>query len=96
MKFGFPLDFDKAYVANLSYSEVNHASANQILFDRSYYLIQSNIYSPFDSKPYGTSTHISPFMSWPKGANERHIIIDLSWRKEASVNTFTQNKSLYQ
>ena len=98
-KFGFPLDFNREHSTELSNSDGNHASANQYPEEVQCYLdteVENGaIYGPFEHKPYGASTHISPFMSRPKGANERRIIIDLSWPKEASVNTFTQSNSYF-
>ena len=48
------------------------------------------IYGPYTEPPYGDHTQISPFMSREKADSEnRRIIIDLSWLKGASINTFT-------
>ena len=50
---------------------------------------------PYDHPPYGSSSHVSPFMSRPKpDSNNRRVIIDLSWPKGASVNHFT-NINMY-
>ena len=48
------------------------------------------IFGPYADKPYGASSHVSPFMSREKNNSQnRHIIIDLSWPEEASINYFT-------
>ena len=48
------------------------------------------IYGPYADKPFGSLTHISPFITHYKPDTEkRRVIIDLSWPKNASVNHFT-------
>ena len=48
------------------------------------------IIGPFSEPPYRSATQVSTFMSWDKADSDaRHIIIDLSWPLESSINYFT-------
>ena len=95
LRFGFPLDFPGDARSQLISSEENHASAVNYPQDIEKYLDteikHSAIFGPYTAPPFGKSTQTSPFMSRPKpDSGSRHIIIDLSWPQQASVNYFTK------
>ena len=94
IKYGFPLDFPYCKESQLKDGEDNHASANKFPEHVNTYLeteLQHGaIAGPFLEPPYGTATHVSPFMSRNKADNDnRRIIIDLSWLLKNSINYFT-------
>ena len=93
LKFGFPMDF-KGKLSDLKNATSSHASALQFPEHVSMYLEDElghkAIYGPYDHKPFGELTHISPFITRKKtNSNKRRVIIDLSWPENASVNCFT-------
>ena len=95
LRYGFPMDFKGSHGDLISATE-SHASARLFPEHVSSYLqdeIQHKaIYGPFDSKPFGEATHVSPFITCTKQDSEkRRVIIDLSWPAGASVNYFTDS-----
>ena len=94
LRYGFPLDFPQDKETRLQSTEVSHASAIRYPTHVDAYInieIQHKaIFGPYADKPYGESSHVSPFMSREKNDSQnRRIIIDLSWPEEASINYFT-------
>ena len=92
LKYGFPLDFPRD--KELCSTETSHASAVNYPSHVDTYLRteldHKAIFGPYQDKPYGFHTHVSPFMSREKNdSDNRHIIIDLSWPENASINHFT-------
>ena len=50
------------------------------------------IYGPYKNKPFGVTTHISPFFTRTKQDSHKHrVIIDLCWSNGASVNHYTDS-----
>ena len=95
LRFGFPLDFPHDQEHNLQSTENNHASAVNFPDHVETYinteLAHKAIFGPYIDPPYGSQTHVSPFMSREKSdSNNRRIIIDLSWPDQASINYFTK------
>ena len=66
LKFGFPMDF-KGEISNLKNATSSHASARQFPEHVTMYLEDElrhkAIYGPFEHKPFGDLTHISPFIT---------------------------------
>ena len=94
IKFGFPLDFPHNLEHKLQYTGENHNSAVNFPEHVDTYLKTEQehqaIYGPYTEPPYGKYTQVSPYMSREKTDSEnRRIIIDLSWPRGASINTFT-------
>ena len=94
LKFGFPLDFPHDCENRLVSTEESHASATKFPAHVSEYInterAHKAIYGPYTEPPYGSATHVSPFMSREKpDSTNRRIIIDLSWPENASINHFT-------
>ena len=95
LRYGFPMDF-KGNSTDLENATVSHSSALQFPEHVTAYLkdeLHHNaMYGPFDSKPFGEFTHVSPFITRHKpDSNKRRVIIDLSWPDKASVNHFTSS-----
>ena len=95
LRYGFPMDF-KGNSTDLENATVSHSSALQFSEHVTAYLqdeLHHNaMYGPFDSKPFGEFTHVSPFITRHKpDSNKRRVIIDLSWPDKASVNHFTSS-----
>ena len=89
MEFGFPLDFN--WGSNLRCDYKNHSSATDNARDVEAYLTEKlqhgAIVDPFNKVPI-PHCHFSPFMTREKsGSQNRRVIVDLSWPKDASVNT---------
>ena len=94
IKYGFPLDFPYSKENCLKSGRDNHASATKFPTHVDKYLetelAHGAIIGPFSEPPYGSATHVSPFMSRDKADSDtRRIIIDLSWPLESSINYFT-------
>ena len=93
LRYGFPMNFI-GEISDLMCEEHAHKSAKQFPSHVEKYLEDEMqygaIYGPFEYKPFGSLTHISPFITRTKtGSHNRRVIVDLSWPHEASVNTFT-------
>ena len=90
LQFGFPLDFDKK--CKLSYTERrNHKGAREFPAFIDKYLKREcdamRIMGPFHNNPMSTLLVVSPMNTVPKdSADERRVIVDLSWPSGASVN----------
>ena len=88
IRFGFPLDFNRA--CNITNEPGNHKSAVDYPKDINAYIAEEKQYDaiigPFNENPiYGG--HSSPFMTRAKpNSDRRRVIIDLSWPLGASVN----------
>ena len=88
IRFGFPLDFNRA--CNITNESGNHKSAVDYPMDIDAYIAEEKQYDaiigPFNENPiYGG--HSSPFMTRAKpNSDRRRVIIDLSWPLGASVN----------
>ena len=83
-------------ITDLRNATSNHNSALQFLDHVTAYLSDElnhkAIYGPFDEKPFGYCTHISPFITRHKpDSQKRRVIIDSSWPDRASVNHFTSS-----
>ena len=82
LRYGFPMDFKGDHGDLVSTTE-SHDSAHLFSEHVSMYLqdeIQHKaIYGTFNSKPFGETTHTSPFITRTKqDSDERRVIIDLS------------------
>ena len=94
LRYGFPMDF-KGELSDLKNATLSHNSALQFPEHVTAYLNDElehkAIYGPFEDKPFGDKTHISPFITRHKpDSNKRRVIIDLSWPENASVNHYTR------
>ena len=88
LEFNFPLDFNRN--CPLRYEDLNHKSATDFPGHVDAYLTEEMGYrailGPFKSHPV-QDAHFSPFMTREKsGSDKRHVIVDLSWPRGASVN----------
>ena len=88
IKFGFPLDFNRACV--LGEYTGNHSSAIECPKDIEAYIEEELHYGallgPFEENPI-EGGHCSPFMTRSKpNSDRRRVIVDLSWPQGASVN----------
>ena len=88
LKYGFPLDFNRA--CDLGQYTGNHSSAIEFPKDIEAYLQEELSYGallgPFEKHPI-KGGHCSPFMTRSKPNSDRHrVIVDLSWPQRASVN----------
>ena len=88
IKFGFPLDFNRA--CELGQYSGNHSSANDFPNDIEAYINEELSYGallgPFEQNPI-KGGHCSPFMTRTKpNSDRRRVIVDLSWPQGASVN----------
>ena len=91
IRYGFPLDFDSKFEADLQCNEKNHPSAIQFPSHVDTYLKEERefnaILGPFNDPPICT-LHISPFLTWEKQRSQnRRVIIDLSFPKGHAVNS---------
>ena len=96
LRYGFPMDF-RGKLTDLKNALSSHASALQYPEHVSAYIEDElnfkAIYGPFKNKPFGSSTHISPFIRrFKPDSDKRRVIIDLSWPDNASVNHFTSGR----
>ena len=94
LRYGFPMDF-KGELSDLKNATLSHKSALQFPEHVTAYLNDEldhkAIYGPFEHKPFGEETHISPFITRHKpDSSKRRVIIDLSWPENASVNHYTR------
>ena len=92
IRYGFPLDSDSKFEADLQHNERNHHSAIQFLSHVDTYLKKEDdfkaILSPFTSPPI-SNLHISPFLPQEKqGSQNWRVTIDLSFSKGHAVNSF--------
>ena len=97
VEFGFLLDFNRNSV--LRHDDKNHSSAIDFPADIQAYLSEEiqhgAIMGPFDVNPI-PNCPVSPFMTREKpNAPNRRVIIDLSWPKNASVNTGVDKNSYW-
>ena len=88
IKFGFPLDFNRA--CDLGQYTGNHSSAVDCPRDIEAYIEEELQYGallgPFKENPIHQD-HCSPFMTRSKpNSDRRRVIVDLSWPQGASVN----------
>ena len=88
IEFGFPIGFNRN--CPLQNHHENHKSAMEFPSDVEAYLneevSQEAIAGPFKTHPV-INCHTSPFMTIPKAnANNRRVMMDLSWPKGYSVN----------
>ena len=88
IRFGFPLDFNRA--CDITNEPGNHKSAVDYPNDIDAYIAEEQKYDailgPFNEKPI-CGGHSSPFMTRAKPNSDRcRVIIDLSWPLGASVN----------
>ena len=88
IKFGFPLDFNRA--CDLGKYTGNHSSAVDCPKDIEAYIEEELQYGallgPFKDNPIPQG-HCSPFMTRSKpNSDRRRVIVDLSWPQGASVN----------
>ena len=88
IKFGFPLDFNRA--CDLGQYTGNHSSAVDCPKDIEAYIEEELEYGallgPFKDNPIPQG-HCSPFMTRSKpNSDRRRVIVDLSWPQGASVN----------
>ena len=95
LKFGFPLDFNRA--SKLKHDNKNHTSATEFSADVETYLSEEIKYGailgPYSQCPIA-DCHFSPFMTREKStSNNRRVIIDLSWPKHFSVNAGVDKNS---
>ena len=95
LKFGFPLDFNRA--SELKHDNKNHTSATKFPADVDAYLSEEIKYGailgPFSHCPI-TDCHFSPFMTREKSTStNRRVIVDLSWPKHFSVNAGVDKNS---
>ena len=93
IEYGFPLDFDRQ--SQLISSEVNHTSAIEHAEHIEQYISEElrygALYGPFRETPIP----ISPLMTRAKqNSDKRRTIVDLSWPKNASVNSAVK-KNVY-
>ena len=89
LRFGFPLDFNRN--SSLKCDSRNHSLATDFPLDVEAYLKEEIEYGailgPFVDCPI-SQCHKSQFMTREKpNSTHRHVIVDLSWPKGASVNT---------
>ena len=89
LRYGFPLDFNRA--CPLSHESGNHKSADEFPTDVDAYIEEECRYGailgPFQVNPIA-NVHNSPFMTRNKpNSDRRRVIIDLSWPLGASVNS---------
>ena len=91
IRYGFPLDFDSKFEADLQCNGKNHPSAIQFPNHVETYLKEERqfkaILGPFKDPPI-SPLHISPFLTREKqGSQNRRVIIDLSFPKGHAVNS---------
>ena len=89
LAFGWPVNFDRRSPLVATYH--NHPSAEQFSADIEHYVYtelgHGALLGPFSQPPTGL-VHLSPLMTRPKrDARFRRVIVDLSWPKDAAVNT---------
>ena len=99
LRYGFPMDF-KGELSDLKSATASHNSALQFPEHVTAYLNDElehkAIYGPFEDKPFGENTHISPFITrYKPDSSKRRVIIDLSWPENASVNHYTTRANEY-
>ena len=90
LQFGFPLDFDRKKALSSSAGR-NHKGARDFPeFIRKYFQKECDakrIVGPFPENPLSVELAVSPMNTVPKdSADERRVIVDLSWPAGASVN----------
>ena len=91
IRYGFLLDFDSKFEADLQCNGKNNPSAIQFPSHVKTYLKEESEYKailgPFTQPPI-CPLNISPFLTREKqGSQNRHIIIDLSFSKGHAVNS---------
>ena len=90
LQFGFPLDFDKKKSVCSSVGR-NHKGARDFpQFIKKYFVKEcaaNRMAGPFLKNPLSVDLVVSPMNTVPKdSADERRVIVDLSWPHGASVN----------
>ena len=93
LRYGFPMDF-QGDIEDLRNERDCHISARDYPDHVTTYIADEikhgAIVGPYKNKPFGSITHISPFITRDKpDSSKRRVIIDLSWPHNGSVNCFT-------
>jgi hypothetical protein len=86
LTFGFPLDVGVDF--HPSNQKINHASANNYADQVNKYIEKETAAGALHPVDYTKFSfyHTSPLMSHPKEGNNRLIILDLSWPKDAGAS----------
>ena len=91
LEFGWPIGFIASVWAESNHK--NHPSAivypEQVEGYLKTEMFHQAMLGPFSHSPFKEGTHVSPLLTRPKRNSEkRRIILDLSWPKGASVNSY--------
>ena len=90
LQFGFPLDFDRKKVLSSSAGRNHKGARDYPEFIRKYFQKECDakrIAGQFSKNPMSVKLAVSPINTVPKdSADERRVIVDLSWPAGASVN----------
>ena len=90
LEFGFPLDFDRKKSVSFSIQRNHKGARDYPQFIRKYFAKEcaaNRVAGPFSENPLSVSLAISPMNTVPKdSADERRVIVDLSWPIGGSVN----------
>ena len=99
LRFGFPLSLSESRHLINSKSVSNHASACHFPEAVDEYIHKERshgaILGPISHIPH-SQFHCSPLMTRPKDGNKRRVILDLSYPKGSSLNTFVDSATFDQ